>query len=277
MRNVLDKGCREKKKTRILCPITFSRKLHRLWGNVEKHSGKKWATNDVKIWRIRVACWISKATCTFAHAHAHQPGYPHAHTHAYACTHRPICDTYCFSTATMVSWTRLNVTLWIHCLSCFIYNMLPRESDFYVPKQVIKIMGRVSMNVILRRVPVTIVAVEKKEVWHNMSGCLWPYFSGMQRACAVLCCHLWHVWINHILSHYFTKGTIFGKKFLNINCVLWFPLRLSSAVFLILRRIKRHIFINVHTSSSKVLFSSDFNETRIVSTDFRKILKYQIS
>jgi hypothetical protein len=77
---------------------------------------------QITIWRIRVACWISKATCTYAHAHSHATGYPHARTHArppaQACTHRPICNTYCFSTATIVSWTRLIVTLYVHCLSC---------------------------------------------------------------------------------------------------------------------------------------------------------------
>jgi hypothetical protein len=44
-------------------------------------------------------------------------------THMHACTHKhahtPICNTYCFSTATMVSWKRLDVTLYVHCLSCF--------------------------------------------------------------------------------------------------------------------------------------------------------------
>jgi len=30
-----------------------------------------------------------------------------------------ICNTYCFSTATMVARTRLNVTLYVHCQSCF--------------------------------------------------------------------------------------------------------------------------------------------------------------
>jgi hypothetical protein len=29
-----------------------------------------------------------------------------------------ICNTYCFSTTTMVARTRLNVTLYVHCLSC---------------------------------------------------------------------------------------------------------------------------------------------------------------
>ena len=43
-----------------------------------------------------------------------------ARTHAHSCTHRPIYNTYCFSNATMVTRTRLNVTLYVHCLSCSI-------------------------------------------------------------------------------------------------------------------------------------------------------------
>ena len=78
MRNVLDKIV-EKIKTHILCSIIFFRKSCRLWDNVENYGGAWWATNDVTIWRIRVACWISKATCTHAHAHAHAL----AHTHKY--------------------------------------------------------------------------------------------------------------------------------------------------------------------------------------------------
>ena len=89
-------------KTHILFSIPFFRKSHRLWDNVEKYSWDREATNDVT-WRIRVACWISKAICTYPHAQAHAPKYPHAHTNAQAWTHRRICNTYCFSTATMVS------------------------------------------------------------------------------------------------------------------------------------------------------------------------------
>jgi hypothetical protein len=55
-------------------------------------------TNDVTTWRMRVACWISKVTCTQAHAHAHAPGNTRARAH----THAQICNTYCFSTATML-------------------------------------------------------------------------------------------------------------------------------------------------------------------------------
>ena len=58
-----------------------------LWDNVEKYGGDRAATNDVTLWRIRVACWISKATCTHAHAHAQPLGHKHtcarAHTDKY--------------------------------------------------------------------------------------------------------------------------------------------------------------------------------------------------
>jgi hypothetical protein len=37
-----------------------------------------------------------------------------------------ICNTHCFSTATMVAWTRLSVALYVYCLSCF--NQLKQSS-----------------------------------------------------------------------------------------------------------------------------------------------------
>ena len=51
----------------------------------------------------RVACWISKATRAQAQTHSR--------------AHTEIRKTYCFPTATMVSRTRLSVTLYLHCLS----------------------------------------------------------------------------------------------------------------------------------------------------------------
>ena len=44
------------------------------------------AKNDNTIWRMRVACWISKATRPYTHAHAHPPGHPpraNKHTEKY--------------------------------------------------------------------------------------------------------------------------------------------------------------------------------------------------
>ena len=50
---------------------------------MEKGSGAREATNDITIWRIRVArCF--PATRANAHAHAHAPVQPHAHTREFA-------------------------------------------------------------------------------------------------------------------------------------------------------------------------------------------------
>ena len=86
-------------------------------------------------------------------------------------------------------------------------------------------------------------------------------------------CYLWPVWRYHIFPHFLT---IFEKKKVmeHKRCVLIFATNLSDT-FLILRRIRRDIIINVAASPCKVLlFSSDFRETWIFSTDFRKILQY---
>jgi hypothetical protein len=89
---------------------------------------------------------------------------------------------------------------------------------------------------------------------------------------AQLFSHLWPVRLCHIFPHYLINGTIFWKKLLNIKCVFWFYLQLLSETFLIIRRIKRDIIINVHRSSCKLpLFFSDFNKIWTFSTHFQKI------
>ena len=86
--------------------------------------------------RRRVACRISKATRAEAHARAGVHTHTHALTHkrlpanvqktnTHTHTHIPICNTYCSSTATVVSWTCLNVTLYVHCLSCYNRRLSP--------------------------------------------------------------------------------------------------------------------------------------------------------
>jgi hypothetical protein len=72
--------------------------------------------------------------------------------------------------------------------------------------------------------------------------------------------------------HDFRKNVIEHKM-----CVLIFSTILSET-FLIVRRIQRDIIINVHRSLCKVpLLLSDFIETLIFWTDFRKIQIYQMS
>jgi len=76
--------------------LFFFRKSCRLCENVEKYCSSGQATDD-----------------NMAHAHCMLDTYSYRHTLS-------ICNTYCFSTATMVAGTRFNVTLCVHCLSCLV-------------------------------------------------------------------------------------------------------------------------------------------------------------
>jgi hypothetical protein len=82
-------------------------------------------------------------------------------------------------------------------------------------------------------------------------------------------------------STLFHKELDFRKKknkLLGIKFMFRFSLQLLSETFLVLRRMQRDIIINIHRSLRKVpSLLSDFNQTWIFSTDFRKILQYQIS
>ena len=74
---------------------------------------------QVAIWRL-VACWISKATRAEAHASVRASTRMHLPMRlkrARTRTPREICNTYCFSSATMVTWTRVGVTLYVYCMS----------------------------------------------------------------------------------------------------------------------------------------------------------------
>ena len=89
----------------------------------------------------------------------------------------------------------------------------------------------------------------------------------MQCAWAVLYSNLWQVYLYHIFTNYLTKGTSFGvgggKQLLHMKCVFWFSLQILSETFIILKRIKRDIAINVHRPSFKVpvtLVTSWWNE-----------------
>jgi hypothetical protein len=96
-------------------------------------------------------------------------------------------------------------------------------------------------NVKLRRVRVSTVAVEKQQVLHILSVCLYSCLS--YAACTAHApCHIvmWSVWFYHTFQHYFINGTIFRRKILlNIKRVFWFPLQLLCETFLVLRRIQR--------------------------------------
>jgi len=50
------------------------------------------------MWRMRFACWVTKAA------------------------NSEYVSPYCFATTTVVTQTRLNITLYVHCLSCFMWT-----------------------------------------------------------------------------------------------------------------------------------------------------------
>ena len=104
MTNVSDENCR-RNQTHILCSITFFfRKSWRLWDNVENYCRVAHATDD-----------------SMAHARCVLDNEGYKHTLA-------ICNTYCFSTATMIVRTCLIVTLYVHCLSCLWLFSFPARS-----------------------------------------------------------------------------------------------------------------------------------------------------
>ena len=78
-RNVSYKSCRENR-SNISYWVTYSRKSCRLWANMENRARQ--TTYDNIIRHIRFECWITKDANTLR-----------------------ICNTYCFSTATVVSRT----------------------------------------------------------------------------------------------------------------------------------------------------------------------------
>jgi len=73
-------------------------------------------------------------------------------------------------------------------------------------------------------------------------------------------------------SHYLTKARFSGGGIIEQN-VIWFSLHLLYDTFLVLRRIQRHIIINVHRSSYKipVILSRFYCNLKSIA-NFRKIL-----
>ena len=117
MRNVLNKSCRENRNTHFMFSNFFfffeNRAIYEIMSKNTKPESP-----SVTIWRISLSCWVIKDTraqthaCACAHTHTHTRKRAHILTHS-------VCNSYCFSTATMTTWTRLSVALHVHCLSCW--------------------------------------------------------------------------------------------------------------------------------------------------------------
>jgi len=84
-------------KTHTLYSITLFQNSCHLWYNVKKYCTSRQATDD-----------------NMAHANCMLDTYNYKYAFR-------LCNTFCFATATMVAWTHLKFTLYIHCLSCSIW------------------------------------------------------------------------------------------------------------------------------------------------------------
>jgi hypothetical protein len=97
----------EKFKTHILCSVNFSQIALFM-----RYVGKKLYSRAGPRWQYG-ACAL----------HA---GYLRLKIHTVK-----LCNTCCFSTATMVARTRLNSTLYVICLYCWILLWFPNHATFY--------------------------------------------------------------------------------------------------------------------------------------------------
>ena len=90
-RNIPHKCCIENQNTQLICNNIFLKSFH-LWDKVEKYATARQATDH-----------------NTAHAHCMLCNLGYRHT-------LRICNTYSFSAAKMLTLTRLNVRLNLHCL-----------------------------------------------------------------------------------------------------------------------------------------------------------------
>ena len=124
---MFQKNCRENKNTHFIFDNFFS-KNRALYETMSKNileTGGRWQYGGALhagLVRLRAQAHASTCVPTPTHAHAsmhkHSPARARTHKHTYTNSHTEICSTYRFSTATVVTCTRLDTTLYVHCLSC---------------------------------------------------------------------------------------------------------------------------------------------------------------
>ena len=136
-------------------------------------------------------------------------------------------------------------------------------------------------NVTLRRVRSTIVAVEKQVC---VCVCVCVFVCVRERTLVTQHAkRMRHIILSSVACPAVPYVSIlpyndFRKKFLNIKCFFLFYLQLSFETFLNLKRIQQETVIRTQVFKSSIhsLFVSYFNETWIFSTNYWKILTYEI-
>jgi hypothetical protein len=83
------------------------------------------------LWRMRIAFWIPKSTNTLT-----------------------ICNTFWFSTAAIVTHKHLEVTLYVHCLSCYIISLsCLRSSNEHRRKGIFSCVYQFNLSITVRHLP----------------------------------------------------------------------------------------------------------------------------
>jgi hypothetical protein len=122
--------------------------------------------------------------------------------------------------------------------------------------------GNVRINVTLKRVLVTVDAVERKGVFNilpvSVRACVRvsvtlviQHTNRMRCIVSSVICGIYGSAM-HLFPHYLTNYTVSRLKLLSTKCVFCFSLQLLPETFLALRRIQQVTVINVHCSSCKV-------------------------
>ena len=124
-------------------------------------------------------------------------------------------------------------------------------------------------NVTLRSVRVTIVAVTS--ITYSECVLVALVIQHAMDMCRIILCGS-----AVLFQYYLRKGTIFGQSLFSIKCVFsLFVQRLSGNISCSTNkwaRCDQKMYIGLHVKYP--LFLSDFNETWIIATDYRKIPEY---
>jgi hypothetical protein len=232
----------------MLRSLTIFRRSCRLWQNVEKYkydiTGQ--ATDDNTTRRMRFEPWITKARTR------HTLG---------------IFHTYCFSMATMVTRTSLNITLHVQCQYCqsqaadsIRFRALITDDNCFKPtvntKQVRQDRQCTrkrntearSLDHCCRGIATIIIYSECVSV-----ALVIQHAVPMHRVALLMTC----IFLPYFSTSSHQRHNVRKKNLSNTKCVVCFSLQLLSETFLILGRIQRAIITNVSRSSRKVSLNLD--------------------
>jgi len=99
-----------------------------------------------------------------------------------------------------------------------LYTQQCQQKCFYAHNMCNNTMSNKTGSVLWRNVEalsLTIFDMEKQELLNILSVCLYPWISypvwTVRICCTALHCHVWSVWLYHLLLHRLINVTIFGK------------------------------------------------------------------